>query len=413
MVWARYPPVLAGSQAVEVGGVPWQQVASLATAAPDARVYLLDPATGRIAFGDGGHGAVPPDGDLITVSYTSGPHGGFVDYRAALQAVRPGFRLCSSFDDPAFLRLMGEAHRYDCHVVHPYVSAGAVTATGPDEAFGELMLLADASADLVGGAPADIHPLRRGERRPSVELVLTEYGLLDGRLPAAFPHFLRSHGMGVLQALLLRRWIGLGVPLAMRHALVDYTFGGAPPDLAGFLVGDQALLQGPGPGTIPSRPAPWRWELVRRHTGDRLLPERGERRSGAPPRERPDPAGPGGGGHRGRGPRLPRGHQPGPVARRGRPGLAGPPAARGRADGPAAGRRPGLRRGTPPASPATVGIVELAPPPTDCHGSFRVLFPPHSVTALRIPRGSAAEARRGPPYPSSASRTWRRPAHGW
>ena len=54
VVWARYPPVLAGSQAVEVGGVPWQQVASLATAAPDARVYLLDPATGRIAFGDGG-----------------------------------------------------------------------------------------------------------------------------------------------------------------------------------------------------------------------------------------------------------------------------------------------------------------------------------------------------------------------
>ena len=323
--------------------------------------------------------------------------------------MRPGLRLCSSFDNPAFLRLMGEAHRYDCHVVHPYVSAGAVTATGPDEAFGELMLLADASADLVGAARADIDRFA-GARAASVELVLTEYGLLDGRLPAAFPHFLRSHGMGVLQALLLRRWIGLGVPLAMRHALVDYTFGGAPPDLAGFLVGDQALLQGPGPGTIPS-PSALALELVRRHTGDRLLPSAV---SGAPER----------------------------LLASGRtlPALAAVATAdaahaylvvinqdpsravdalvspgRLRPAGAPTGQRLDAAQVSDentPASPATVGIVELAPPPTDRHGSFRVLFPPHSVTALRIPRGrrrragGARPTRRAPPGS-------RRPGHGW
>jgi predicted phage baseplate assembly protein len=75
-------PVLARSLIVEVdeGAAPaplltdgedptttppvmrWIAVESLADAAPDARVFVLDPATGILQFGDGVHGAAVPDG---------------------------------------------------------------------------------------------------------------------------------------------------------------------------------------------------------------------------------------------------------------------------------------------------------------------------------------------------------------
>jgi predicted phage baseplate assembly protein len=40
----------------------WSEVESLADAGPDDRVYVLDPATGVLQFGDGVHGAAVPDG---------------------------------------------------------------------------------------------------------------------------------------------------------------------------------------------------------------------------------------------------------------------------------------------------------------------------------------------------------------
>ncbi len=53
--------------------VRWERVEDLALAAPDARVFLLDPFTGEITFGDGLRGRVPPAGDHnIRVEYASG-----------------------------------------------------------------------------------------------------------------------------------------------------------------------------------------------------------------------------------------------------------------------------------------------------------------------------------------------------
>lgn len=64
-------PVLPGSLRLEVdeGGfdaepvrVPWDEVASLAGARADARVYTLDPRSGVVTFGDGRHGQAVPRG---------------------------------------------------------------------------------------------------------------------------------------------------------------------------------------------------------------------------------------------------------------------------------------------------------------------------------------------------------------
>ena len=53
--------------------IEWGRVEDLALAAPDARVFTLDPFLGEIAFGDGRQGRVPPSGDHnIHVEYSSG-----------------------------------------------------------------------------------------------------------------------------------------------------------------------------------------------------------------------------------------------------------------------------------------------------------------------------------------------------
>lgn len=53
--------------------IEWEQIEDLALAAPDARVFTLDPFLGIIAFGDGRQGRVPPAGfHNIRVEYSSG-----------------------------------------------------------------------------------------------------------------------------------------------------------------------------------------------------------------------------------------------------------------------------------------------------------------------------------------------------
>jgi hypothetical protein len=62
----------------------WRHVESLADAAPDAKVFTLDPQTGDIRFGDGEHGARPPDGAAtIQAEYQAGKGGTVTVYLPA------------------------------------------------------------------------------------------------------------------------------------------------------------------------------------------------------------------------------------------------------------------------------------------------------------------------------------------
>ncbi len=67
--------------------VQWERVAELALAAPEERCYQLDPYAGRLIFGDGIHGRVPPEGEEnIQVCYAFG--GGSRGNRPAGDVVR-------------------------------------------------------------------------------------------------------------------------------------------------------------------------------------------------------------------------------------------------------------------------------------------------------------------------------------
>ena len=71
-VW--YPPVRPDKPfEITVDDQGWSRVSDLSNAPADAKVYELDPATGKITFGDGVHGAIPPRDSVVRASYESGP----------------------------------------------------------------------------------------------------------------------------------------------------------------------------------------------------------------------------------------------------------------------------------------------------------------------------------------------------
>lgn len=292
-VYARYKPVAAGSETVFVDGVAWKARTDFASAGPADPVYTIDHPSGAIRFGDGKKGAVPPKGTKITVSYTSGPHDGFVDFYRAIKSANPEVKVCTSIHDESFLRLMGERHPYDCIQNHSayYIS---------DPANGSLPGTLNDFFAFTAGKMIDfgkkIHHAQElvikhaGANAPKIELLLSEYGQL-GTFPEFTRHFARSHGQAVMNALALRAFILHEVAAANRTVLTDYVWKPIPPALAAVqssdaaaaeeamknpeksTSGDFALFAGPGPDTIVTPPA-LAMKLMRENSGPVLLASR-------------------------------------------------------------------------------------------------------------------------------------------
>ncbi|MCA0318443.1 MAG: hypothetical protein LCH88_10265 [Proteobacteria bacterium] len=283
-VYARYRPVAPGSETVTVGGRPWAGRSDLAAAPADAQVYAIDHRTGAITFGDGVHGAIPPKGAAIAVTYVSGPHEGFVDFYRAIKAANPAVRVCSSIHDESFLRIMGERFAYDCLQQHPYAIGNPARDTQPTvQEFFVAM-----AARMVGLGDQVRHTQHLVERHAGanagkVELLLSEWGML-GTFPPYARHFARSQGQSVMAALALRQFILAGVAAADRTVLTDFVWAPIPPALAAVqssdvqaaeeamrnpensTSGDFALFAGPGPRTIVTPPA-LAMKLMRQATG--------------------------------------------------------------------------------------------------------------------------------------------------
>lgn len=217
--YAAYPPVVPSGFTVNVGGQQWTRVASLSSAGPDSDVYVLDPDTGEITFGDGQHGAIPAKGAQVTISYVSGPHDGFLDYYRAIKAAEPNARICSSDPTVDFIRAMGSQLRYDCLEYHPYVSASAILPNDlPIDTYQKnIMAVPDNEADSVASLQAEITRYAGH----TVPVALTEYGqfLSSNPTPSEYPYYHDSLDEALLNASQLANWIRLGIPVANRQLL--------------------------------------------------------------------------------------------------------------------------------------------------------------------------------------------------
>jgi alpha-L-arabinofuranosidase len=288
-MYARYKPVAAGSEIVYISGEPWQGRSDLTSASGDEKVYAIDYQSGAINFGDGVHGAIPPMNAKVTVTYTSGPHEGFVDFYRAIKAANPNVKVCTSIHDETFIRIMGSRHAYDCIQQHPYYIGNPKKDTLPGGLDDFFVFTA---ARMIGlGAQVqhtqDLVKKHAGSNAGKVELLLSEYGQL-GTFPEFSRHFARSHGQAVMNALAIREFVLKQVAGAARTVLTDYTFAPIPPELAAVqssdvaaaeeamkspessTAGDFALFGGPGPDTVVTPPA-LAMKLLRTNMGSTLL----------------------------------------------------------------------------------------------------------------------------------------------
>jgi alpha-L-arabinofuranosidase len=248
--YVYFPPVVPGSQTVDVGGTPWQEVPSLSGAGPGNDVYQFIPSKGEIVFGNGVHGAIPPEGEQVTASYGSGPHGGFVEFYRAMKAMSPHAQICETEEArTAFLQIMGRTYPYNCVELHKY--AKPLDLSAPMTTYEENLM----ETPLTEGAK--LAALQQAIHRYSgrnIPVVITEYGQLIRPMPHADEDFNLSLDEGLLVASQLRQWIVHGILLAEKYLLVSTPFlGESPIDLSVDPVGlsiDSAMIAGPGPSFI-------------------------------------------------------------------------------------------------------------------------------------------------------------------
>jgi predicted phage baseplate assembly protein len=191
-------PVVAGEVAVRVvldgrEDEPWRDAIDLDRVGPHDRVFLLDPARGRLTFGDGRVGRVPPAGATLSCRYRVG--GG-----TAGNAVAGTLALASGID---------------VEIVQPFAAFGGTDAESLTDAKGRAIAwlaecrravtLADheALALATPGVPvararamADHHPDLPCVRASGSVTVVAVPGCPDAR-PEASPAFLRA----------VRRWL--------------------------------------------------------------------------------------------------------------------------------------------------------------------------------------------------------------
>lgn len=219
--YARYDPVVPQSAAVYVNNVEWQIVPSLQERG-DEKVCELDYETGKITFGDGVHGSIPPLGQAIKVSYQT-VQDGFVEYYDRLNAVADELGMevfvYTCMERPAAITALKNAgNKYDGAVIHPYSETsgsggGYINISETDPLFYE-KLLGRSLEHNISRVKELIESMGEGKVP-----VISEFGIYRHNTA-----FIRSIGHAIYIANEMIDYIGLGTPYLNKHCLVDYPY---------------------------------------------------------------------------------------------------------------------------------------------------------------------------------------------
>jgi alpha-N-arabinofuranosidase len=218
--YVYFPPVVPRTQVISVAGQPWQPVRSLAQASPHQQAYQINLATGKVTFGDGRHGAIPPRGATITATYESGPHDGFVQFYTAMKKMNPQAQICEAEEDNLqFPQIMGRTYPYDCDELHLYAD--------PQDLRAPMVRYEQALAAIPAAEGTKLGRLQHALGQYTgrhIPVVVTEYGQLIWPVPAADHEFNLSLDEGLLVASQLCQWADHGVPVADKYLLDSIPF---------------------------------------------------------------------------------------------------------------------------------------------------------------------------------------------
>lgn len=212
--YVLHPPVKPGSERIFVDGRQWHEVRNLHQSPPSARVYEFHPEDGRITFGNGRHGRVPPSGAKITATYVSGPHAGYLGFYRAMKRVDPAISVCSSWESVAFIDLMGNRHPYDCLVAHLLSLPRSSKLRTSNKLYDWLISAADDQTAYLRRLQREIRRQRSSEHLPRI--IVTESGAYtpSGSM-AGVAHWESSVSSAVHDASLLVAYVRDSIPVAM------------------------------------------------------------------------------------------------------------------------------------------------------------------------------------------------------
>ncbi|HWL97188.1 MAG TPA: hypothetical protein VNP20_07570 [Nocardioidaceae bacterium] len=203
-----YPPAEPGSVKVSVGANPesWHEVESLEAAEDGAQVYEVNEAEGLVTFGDGTDGALLPPQTRVRATYRS-THRGVFAFIKAMKQVDPRINVCVTWGTREFIGI-AKGRSYDCFSAHAYTNFGAEgtfrwasAVQGHDRhmlgAQTERSFIADLKRRLPRGKP----------------IALTEFGAIWGN-KRVYPEWMASMTRATYMATMWVNWLELGIPWA-------------------------------------------------------------------------------------------------------------------------------------------------------------------------------------------------------
>ena len=214
--YVKYPPVVSGTLTINVGGETWMQIDNLSFAGENDIVYEFDEKTGRIKFGDGIHGKIPPAGEMIKATYEC-HHNGFIDFYEKMKYVDIGIKVGSCFASEEFIKAMGENNTYGFLVLHPYYRLQSKNIE-------EMYYEAISAPILLNEGIKILRNYLEIYGKENVEIGVTEYNFIP---PAEYaPSFGQSITRGIYVADMLRTFIKNNISLANIHCFLNLDMNG-------------------------------------------------------------------------------------------------------------------------------------------------------------------------------------------
>ena len=204
----------------------WTVVSNFENSKATDKHCVVDYSTGRITFGDGKKGMIPPAGKNIYATYTVDREG-FIDVSKAIKQTTEKINeiektnyksnVYTSFESHGFINRMNELGAnewYDGMTIHPY--SGSVSGGTNAEAFYDDAMK---KAESVG-----IQKVREYvERLPKGKVpVISEYGIFRNTESQV-----RSQTHALYIAKVIMEYVKLGSPYIQKHCLSDWYSSGA------------------------------------------------------------------------------------------------------------------------------------------------------------------------------------------
>lgn len=211
---------------IKINDEIWQRVSTFDDCG-NKPVFMLDDQSGRIIFGDGENGAIPPKDSVITAKYNT-THDGAEDYISAMKSIDPSINVYLAMNKIEVLQEAGTRLNYDGMVIHPYIFFETpFDADDISSYYYASMVSADNRSREISTLKENLMSYSGRTLKP----IVTEYGLIDSQYKSSSSSptgkaiwYEGSLGSALNSCRQLIDFIKMELDYALKHSLIDKTF---------------------------------------------------------------------------------------------------------------------------------------------------------------------------------------------